>query len=58
MPQNPDEHDHDPGQAPEDQRDEPGAEGGSASPTADKLPGAPESDDDSPLGSTDQHSTG
>ena len=42
-------------QAPEDQPDEPGAEGGAQSPAADKLPGAP-SDDDSALGDTDQHS--
>lgn len=42
---------------PEDQPDEPGAEGGSQSPAADTLPGAP-SDDDSPLGDTDQHSQG
>ncbi len=42
-------------EAPEDQPDEPGAEGGSKSPAADKLPGAP-ADDDSPLGDTDQHS--
>lgn len=43
--------------APEDQPDEPGAEGGSDSPAADKPPGAP-AQDDSPLGDTDQHSTG
>lgn len=43
--------------APEDQADEPGAEGGSDSPAADRLPGAP-ADDDSPLGDTDQHSEG
>jgi hypothetical protein len=42
--------------APEDLPDEPGAEGGSESPAADKLPGAPASDD-SPVGDTDQHST-
>jgi hypothetical protein len=41
--------------APEDRDEEPGAEGGSQSPAADKLPGAP-ADDDSPLGDTDQHS--
>jgi hypothetical protein len=40
---------------PEDQPDEPGAEGGSESPAKDKLPSAP-ADDDSPLGDTDQHS--
>jgi hypothetical protein len=39
----------------EDQPGEPGAEGGSHSDAKDKLPGAP-SDDDSPLGDTDQHS--
>jgi hypothetical protein len=42
-------------QPPEDQPGEPGAEGGSDSPAADRLPGMP-SDDDSPLGDTDQHS--
>ena len=41
----------------EDRPGEPGAEGGSQSPAADKLPGAP-ADDDSPLGDTDQHSEG
>jgi hypothetical protein len=41
--------------APEDQPGEPGAEGGSQSDAKDKLPAAP-SDDDSPLGDTDQHS--
>ena len=40
---------------PEDRPGEPGAEGGSESPSADKLPGAP-ADDDAPLGDTDQHS--
>lgn len=44
--------------APEDQPDEPGAEGGARSPTRDKLPGAPAKDDPSPVGDTDQHSTG
>ena len=39
---------------PEDQPGEPGAEGGSGG-SADVLPAAP-SDDDSPLGDTDQHS--
>ena len=43
------------GQAPEDPPEEPGAEGGSQSPAADKLPGAP-SEDDAPVGDTDQHS--
>ena len=42
--------------APEDLPDEPGAQGGSQSPAADKLPGAPAADD-SPVGDTDQHST-
>jgi hypothetical protein len=42
--------------APEDQPGEPGAEGGSNSDAADKLPGAP-SDDDSAVGDTDQHSS-
>jgi hypothetical protein len=42
--------------APEDLPDEPGAEGGSESPAADKLPGTP-ARDDSPLGDSDQHSS-
>ena len=42
--------------APEDLPDQPGAEGGSESPAADKLPGAP-ADDDSALGDSDQHSS-
>jgi hypothetical protein len=41
---------------PEDEPDEPGAEGGSESDAADTLPGAP-SQDDSELGDTDQHSS-
>jgi hypothetical protein len=41
--------------APEDDPQEPGAEGGSTSESADQLPGAP-SDDDAALGDTDQHS--
>ena len=41
--------------APEDQPEEPGAEGGSDSESADKPPAAP-ADDDAPLGDTDQHS--
>jgi hypothetical protein len=45
-------------QAPEDHPDEPGAEGGSQSEAADKLPAAPASEDDSPVGDTDQHSKG
>jgi hypothetical protein len=43
-------------QEPEDRPGEPGAEGGSTSESADKLPAAPAEDDDSPLGDTDQHS--
>ena len=42
---------------PEDLPEEPGAEGGSKSPAADKPPGAP-AGDSSPLGDTDQHSQG
>jgi hypothetical protein len=45
------------GEAPEDRPDEPGAEGGSQSPTRDKLPGMPARDDPSPVGDTDQHSS-
>jgi hypothetical protein len=41
----------------EDDPGEPGAEGGSGSDAADRLPGAP-SHDDSALGDTDQHSEG
>jgi hypothetical protein len=41
---------------PEDQPQEPGAEGGSQSPAADSLPGAP-ADDSSDVGDTDQHSS-
>ena len=40
---------------PEDQPDQPGAEGGSKSPAADELPAMP-ADDDSAVGDTDQHS--
>lgn len=43
--------------APEDREGEPGAEGGSRSPAADTLPSHP-AGDDSPLGDTDQHSSG
>jgi hypothetical protein len=43
-------------EAPENQPEEPGAEGGADSPAADQLPGAP-ADDDSAVGDTDQHST-
>lgn len=42
---------------PEDEPAEPGAEGGSQSPAADRLPALP-ADDETPLGDTDQHSTG
>ena len=47
-----------PGDAPEDQPDEVGAEGGSETARRSKLPPMPDSEDDSPLGDTDQHSTG
>jgi hypothetical protein len=40
---------------PEDEPEEPGAEGGSGSPAADKPPAVP-ADDDSAVGDTDQHS--
>ena len=40
---------------PEDEPGKPGAEGGSSG-SADTPPPAPEPDDDSPLGDTDQHS--
>ena len=50
-----DDEPHQAERAPEDDPSEPGAQGGSQSPAADKLPGAP-ADDDSPLGDTDQHS--
>ena len=45
-------------QTPEDRPEEPGAEGGSSSDAADQLPGAPAQEDESPVGDTDQHSTG
>lgn len=48
------EHEH--SEAPEDQPEEPGAEGGSTSSSADKLPGEPAPGDDTPVGDTDQHS--
>ena len=48
------EREHD-GPPPEDQGEEPGAEGGSQGPAADQIPALP-SEDDSPLGDTDQHS--
>ena len=44
-------------QAPENDPDEPGAEGGDRGDSA-PAPFAPDEDDDSPLGDTDQHSTG
>jgi hypothetical protein len=47
-----------PEEAPEDRPGEPGAEGGSRSPTRNKLPGMPARDDPTPVGDTDQHSTG
>jgi hypothetical protein len=50
------EREHEDAQAPEDRPEEPGAEGGSQSPSADKLPGEPASGDESPVGDTDQHS--
>jgi hypothetical protein len=42
--------------APEDDPEEPGAEGGSESDAADSLPAEP-AQDDSALGDTDQHSS-
>ncbi len=42
--------------APEDRPEEPGAEGGSGSESADKPPAAPAEDDESSVGDTDQHS--
>jgi hypothetical protein len=50
--------DREPEEAPEDRPGEPGAEGGSRSPTRNKLPGMPARDDPTPVGDTDQHSTG
>jgi hypothetical protein len=41
---------------PEDKPGEPGAEGGSSGSNQGQTPAAPAEDDDSPLGSTDQHS--
>ena len=43
---------------PEDQPGEVGAQGGSQTARRSKLPPMPDSEDDSPLGDTDQHSTG
>jgi hypothetical protein len=45
-------------EAPEDRPEEPGAQGGSGSPAADRLPGVPAPGDKSPVGDTDQHSKG
>lgn len=50
------EPDVDPQEPAENDPDEPGAEGGADSPSADVLPGAP-AEDDSAWGDTDQHST-
>lgn len=44
--------------APEDRPGEVGAEGGSKTARKSKLPAAPDPEDDSPLGDTDQHSSG
>jgi hypothetical protein len=49
--------DREDGEEPEDHPDEPGAEGGAGSEASGRLPGAP-AEDDSPVGDTDQHSTG
>ncbi|HKG39115.1 MAG TPA: hypothetical protein VKB25_09025 [Conexibacter sp.] len=50
-----DEHDRDTQHPPDERAGEPGSRGGDESPSADRLPAAP-SDDDTPLGDTDQHS--
>lgn len=44
--------------APEDQPGEPGAEGGSETARRSKAPMMPDPKDDSPVGDSDQHSTG
>jgi hypothetical protein len=44
--------------APEDQPGEVGAEGGSETARRSKLPPMPDSEDDTPVGDTDQHSSG
>jgi hypothetical protein len=44
--------------APEDEPGEVGAEGGSKTARRSKLPPMPDREDDSPLGDTDQHSSG
>jgi hypothetical protein len=54
----PEERDRAGGQAPEDRPGEVGAEGGSHTARRSKLPPMPDEQDDSPLGDTDQHSTG
>jgi hypothetical protein len=51
------ENEQEPQPPPEDRPEEPGAEGGSQSPATHQVPALP-SDDDSPLGDTDQHSEG
>lgn len=43
---------------PEDEPGEPGAEGGSETARRSKLPLMPDPKDDTPLGDSDQHSTG
>jgi hypothetical protein len=48
-------HDEKPRREPDDEHDEPGAEGGSGG-SKDVPPAAPAGDDDSALGDTDQHS--
>jgi hypothetical protein len=44
--------------APEDDPSEVGAEGGSKTARRSKLPPMPDREDDSPVGDTDQHSSG
>lgn len=46
-----------PGNEPEDQPQEPGAQGGSETAKRSKLPFMPDEKDDSAVGDTDQHST-
>jgi hypothetical protein len=46
------------GDEPEDQPDEPGAEGGSETAKRSQFPAMPDEKDDSAVGDTDQHSTG
>jgi len=53
---NHDPHDRDTSETSEDDEQETGARGGDESSSADRLPAAP-SDDDTPLGDTDQHSS-